>query len=167
MPFKKGHKFYKGGEKGQWKKGRIPWNKGKQLPLEKRHKHTLEAIEKIRQSKLKLYQDKTKCPNWKGGISYLENYSLVLGHKRRAQLRGTGGSHTVEEWENLKAQHNWSCPSCNQKEPFTNQLNKKLIQDHIIPISKGGSDNIENIQPLCGHCNRVKHARIIDYKLNK
>lgn len=28
MPFKKGHKFYKGGEKGWFKKGIKPWNKG-------------------------------------------------------------------------------------------------------------------------------------------
>jgi hypothetical protein len=32
-------------------------------------------------------------------------------------------------------------------------------RDHIIPVARGGTNNIENILALCGPCNRRKHAK--------
>jgi len=35
--------------------------------------------------------------------------------------------------------------------------------DHIIARAKGGTDHVSNLQLLCGHCNRVKGDRGMDY----
>ena len=36
----------------------------------------------------------------------------------------------------------------------------EIQYDHIIPLSRGGSSNVENLQLLCGPCNRSKGANL-------
>jgi 5-methylcytosine-specific restriction endonuclease McrA len=45
------------------------------------------------------------------------------------------------------------CVECGSKE--------RLEYDHIIPVSKGGSNTERNVQLLCEHCNRTKHDKIM------
>ena len=44
---------------------------------------------------------------------------------------------------------------------------RNLEIDYIIPKPKGGGDYIENYQLLCGHCNRTKGDRPMEYFRNK
>jgi 5-methylcytosine-specific restriction endonuclease McrA len=97
---------------------------------------------------------------WKDGRCNDKQYVSWLKNKRNRIIKSkTIGSHTYGEWQILKAQYNWTCLCCKKSEPKI-----KLTEDHIIPVSKGGSDNIENIQPLCLKCNIKKHTKIINYK---
>ena len=96
--------------------------------------------------------------SWIDGRSKISGYKLFLNERRRALKLNANGSHTIGDWETLKTQYNWTCPSCKKKEPVIS-----LTEDHIIPLSKGGSDNIENIQPLCRSCNSRKHTNLIKY----
>ena len=50
------------------------------------------------------------------------------------------------------------CNGCKVHFPFRN-----MTIDHIIPQSKGGRDNIENLQLLCGACNSTKGNRSQEY----
>ena len=42
-------------------------------------------------------------------------------------------------------------------------LPQHLTVDHIIAQSKGGTDHLENLQLLCGHCNSLKGDRPMEY----
>lgn len=103
---------------------------------------------------------KKYIPNWKkNNKDKISFYSK----SRRARKFENGGSHTLSEWEELKIKHNFTCICCGRKEPFEEQYYKYLTEDHITPLSKGGSDNIDNIQPLCFKCNSVKNNKTIIY----
>lgn len=84
-----------------------------------------------------------------------------LYHKRRAMKLGNGGTYTSQEWRNLCVRYNHTCLCCGKQEPEI-----KLTPDHVTPLSKGGRNDIANIQPLCRACNISKNARTIDYRGN-
>lgn len=87
------------------------------------------------------------------------DYKNYLNLRRYALKKNAKGFHTYKQWESLKIIYNKTCPCCKKQEPEI-----ILTQDHIMPLSKGGSDNIENIQPLCKKCNSIKNARYKKYK---
>lgn len=135
-----------------------------------------ETIEKLRISHTGKKQSRETCEKrnkkisgkncymWKGGISKIKGYASFISRKREIRKRNNGGNHTMAEWELLKKQYNNTCPCCHKSEPFIGQRHLYLTEDHIIPLIKGGSDNIENIQPLCGNCNNKKRTNIIKYE---
>lgn len=64
-----------------------------------------------------------------------------------------------EFFENNDSNHGWyTCVRCGKS------LRKGDADiDHIIPQSRGGSDNINNLQCMCKHCNRSKQDTV-DFK---
>jgi len=105
------------------------------------------------------YKGITKQPwNYKGGISKLKGYDSYIQRRRESRKTSNGGKHSFEEWFALKQKYNFMCLCCKKYEP---QI--VLTEDHIIPVSKGGNDNIDNIQPLCGSCNSRKYVSDINY----
>lgn len=142
---------------GKGKIGSIPWNKGV--------KSSPETIEKLKISHKgqKPWNTGKKRPEisgenstrWKGGY---EN-TLMLNRKRRVMKINALGSHTLSEWETLKMKYRYMCLCCKQCEPEI-----RLTEDHIVPLTRGGTNDISNIQPLCRSCNSRKNIQTFDYR---
>lgn len=74
--------------------------------------------------------------------------------------RGESGEHTKAEWKALKKLYDYSCLKRGRKEPEI-----KLTRDHVILLGlPGGTNNTDNIQPLCRDCNQDKSDTHIYYR---
>lgn len=82
-----------------------------------------------------------------------------LENRRRARKAGNGGSHTLEERLEKFAQLGNICFYCGEA--------KKLTHDHAIPLSRGGTDDIDNILPACQSCNSKKSALTAEEYITK
>lgn len=70
--------------------------------------------------------------------------------RRRARKLGSIGSHTNAQIAVLLVMQKCKCASCKASIKLAYHI------DHMEPLSKGGSDGIENIQLLCPPCNLRK-----------
>lgn len=77
---------------------------------------------------------------------------IESAHKRRAMKAEAYGSHTTKEWRAILRKQKERCAECGVK--------GGLQRDHIVPLSKGGSDFAFNIQGLCKTCNCEKKDKM-------
>lgn len=119
------------------KKQSLEWNKNNpERRKEIRQKWDTNNRDKIR---------KWKKDNHDRLVSYNRN--------RRAKLK-TSGSFTSQEVRVLYVKQKGRCFYCDC------DLGDKYHRDHYIPVSKGGSNYIENIRLSCAACNLSKHNKI-------
>jgi len=77
--------------------------------------------------------------------------------RRRSLLSAAEGAFTPSEFQTLCQRYDWQCLACASQD-------RRLTVDHVIPLTSGGGNSIENIQPLCGSCNSRKRKRSIDFR---
>lgn len=69
------------------------------------------------------------------------------GRPGATKRRTIGRAVTRQVWD----RDGWECRACG--------THRDLTIDHITPLSKGGTDEISNLQTLCARCNSSKGAR--------
>jgi len=74
--------------------------------------------------------------------------------KRRAAKSASEGCFTSEEFRLLCEVHGGRCFYCTQVLP--------LGPDHKVPLSRGGSNDIDNIVPACKSCNSRKRDKTLE-----
>jgi 5-methylcytosine-specific restriction endonuclease McrA len=84
----------------------------------------------------------------------------ATSQRRHERDRRAPGRFTDDDREGLLDAYQHKCVACNQHE----DLCGLLTADHVIPVSKGGSHDAFNRQPLCEACNKKKATSSIDYR---
>lgn len=82
---------------------------------------------------------------------------LMYCKNRSAAKRNSFGKIDPLDWKALCDKYNNVCLCCKRSDV-------KLTVDHIRPLKFGGSNTIDNAQPLCASCNSKKGTKEIDYR---
>lgn len=82
----------------------------------------------------------------------MRGYTKVSDAIRRNAIRASSGTYTAKDIKYLAKSQRGLCTVC--REPFG-----KYHVDHIVPLSRGGTNDKHNIQLLCASCNIKKHAK--------
>jgi len=70
----------------------------------------------------------------------------------RNRSKNATGAHTAKDWQDIIVRQQGVCAACGE--------DSLLTKDHIVPLSKGGTHNPDNLQGLCKSCNSRKHAKL-------
>ena len=142
----------------------------------KRHKEWREKTnhyeknkEKFKEESRKRYnnnkeRENKRCGEWKKNNREKINKWLsepinrIKENFRKYKRRGAIGKVKYSDWVDLCNKYENKCLCCGSKKD-------KLTIDHVIPLILGGTNTIENIQPLCGSCNSKKGIKTTDYRL--
>jgi 5-methylcytosine-specific restriction endonuclease McrA len=137
------------------------WGMPEHYRYKKREDHAAHRDE--RNQKRLIYRaehldaDNERVQRWvKANPDRVKKLHKAHAHRRRAWKYGQGGLHTAGQWDALLKWFGGVCLQCGS----TNDIQV----DHVQPLSRGGSDVIHNLQPLCKHCNKKKFIKHIDYR---
>lgn len=78
-------------------------------------------------------------------------------HNRRARKRNAIGTHTVEELHQQLKRQKGKCYYCHKK---LGKGRDSWNGDHVIPLSRGGTNYIDNIVIACPSCNSKKNNKL-------
>jgi len=88
-------------------------------------------------------------------LSRYRFWAQVNSSNIRARKYGVPDTLTTVEWKKRLVQSNGRCTYCGTKvDP------SKVVLDHIVPLSKGGSSSASNVTPACSSCNSNKNDRL-------
>ena len=117
---------------------------------ETHQKHYVENLDKLKTNSIKRHHLLKKDTN------YIVKRKAV-GNKRRAMKINAEGSFTVEEILILFDVQSGSCVYCGTELNRTGSSHYHI--DHIKPLSRGGTNYVDNLQLLCPHCNLSKSKK--------
>lgn len=81
---------------------------------------------------------------------------LLYVRNRRAAIANAVGEHTLEDVEQMYSDQQGCCAYCECP------LNGAYHVDHMVPVSRGGRNDWQNLAVVCDYCNLSKHVRTVE-----
>ena len=139
-------RYYAPERNAQMKKTRAEWGKqNKDRLAENQRRYYINNVDQIRERDGATASVRNKRYNAK----HPERNSHV-----RATRRGAQGAHTASEVAVLCKSQKGRCWHCQKP------LHGRYEEDHLIPLSRGGTNFINNIVLTCTFCNRSKGNKL-------
>lgn len=93
---------------------------------------------------------KAACKAWSGGNP---DKVRAIRYRRRARERAAKGSVEAAQLRQMYEDQDGLCAYCER------ELHGKFDADHMVPLSRGGSNNWDNIALACASCNSRKNTK--------
>lgn len=144
------HRDYAKTHRGQYNQRTIAWRKAhKEQSREYEREWYHKNREHILEHKKEYNKEYKKRPDFK-------ERRTVMDRNARARRRNVQGKHTVKEIKDQLKRQKGKCYWCGKK------LNKDVDVDapqvdHVIPLARGGTNDISNIVIACAACNQSKN----------
>jgi 5-methylcytosine-specific restriction endonuclease McrA len=127
---------------------------------EKSRKST-KKYDKANRDKRRVHEEKYK----KSNPEKVREWSRRKNRKREALKKNNG--HSPYSEKQVLEKYGTLCHICKTpidlsapRQAGKSGWDKALHIDHLIPISKGGPDTLENVRPSHGRCNVIKNNRV-------
>ncbi len=143
--------------KSRKKRSQDPLVKAKRSTWQKEYREThREFLSRTGAARRKKYEAAYKA--WR--VEYLKTErgkanSSRAAHKRRMQITASESLLTADEWGQIKSTYRNLCAYCHRP--------RKLEQDHVVPLTKGGTHTKGNVVPACRQCNARKGAQTVPF----
>jgi len=98
-------------------------------------------------------------------LNHRKNISKSIKNKNLGFIKGhipwnKGKGISITKWRRLQMfkRDNFTCQYCGRN---IKDDGAKLELDHIIPLSKGGKNTMQNAITACNECNQIKKDKIL------
>jgi 5-methylcytosine-specific restriction endonuclease McrA len=81
----------------------------------------------------------------------INHHNKVSRQNKRVKREGYEGKLYLINWVYVMHMNGYSCVHCKK-----HGSQARLTLDHILPLSRGGKNEPDNIQPLCIDCHVIK-----------
>jgi 5-methylcytosine-specific restriction endonuclease McrA len=126
----------------------------------KKNAHRRNAADRVRNAKNRK-QVREYARTWAAANpEKVKEHIFTKNHNRRARIVSAIGRNTAPERRRLLDSYLGRCAYCFSA--------KAKHFDHVVPLSRGGSNDIDNLVPACAFCNVSKGNRsLLEFMMRK